>query len=141
MSINNVIDLIETKLKEDAEWGNAVLWGNLDSFQNDYDNADLPVTCCFCDMSDMIESSTQSDHTTWNFSIKGVFYLGEKITTKTQFKEYTRLRGIISNIYNNVIDDLGCAWLAEPLDVKFESIDERFSLLANFSITVETIRN
>ena len=70
-----------------------------------------------------------------------MFYLGEKITTKTQFKEYTRLTGIISNIYNNVIDDLGCAWLAEPLNVKFESIDERFSLLANFSITVETIRN
>ena len=85
MSIKQVIDIIETRLLEDADWGNSILWGNLDSFQNDYDVDETPVTCVSLDGSNMLESSTQSDHVSWEFTIKGVFYLGEKSQQRRTF--------------------------------------------------------
>ena len=141
MSIQQVIDIIETRLEEDVDWGNSILWGNLDSFQNDYDDDETPVTCVSLDGSNMLESSTQSDHVSWEFTIKGVFYLGEKITTKANFLEYERLNTSLTVIYNNIINDLDCAWVTEYLGTAFESIDERMSITSRFTITIETIRN
>lgn len=140
MSIANVTDLIQAKLEEDAEWGNSIFWGNLDSFQNDYVDADLPASCVSLEGSDMVESSTQSDYVVWSFAIKGVFWDGEKITTKPKFEEYERLNASLSVIYKNIMDNLDCAWDSDGLRCIYESIDERFSITGRFTITIETIR-
>ena len=141
MSISTVTDLIEAKLLEDANWGNSIFWGNLDSFQNDYLDADLPATCVHLVGSDMIESSTQNDYTVWSFAIKGVFWNDVKITTKPDFEKYETLNASLTTIYNNIINELGCAWDSDALRCDYESIDERFSITGRFSITIETIRN
>ena len=141
MSIQDVTSLIKTKLQEDAEWGNSLFWNNLDSIQNDYQTAEeLPVTCITAIDSGMSESSTLSDDTTWDFSIKGVFWVGEKVTEEAQFNEYLRLKGTLTDIYNNVVDDLDCGWVTDYLSTSFESIDERMTILGRFSITINTIR-
>ena len=140
MSLASVVDIIEAKLQDDAEWGNSIFWGNLDSFQNDYQDADCPVTVVHLEQANMVESSTQSDQTTYDFAIKGVFYLGEKITTKPNFSEYQRLNDSLRVIYNNIIDALDCAWVSDYLRSEFESIDERMTITGRFTITVETIR-
>jgi hypothetical protein len=141
MSIQQVTDLIEAKLLEDPEWGNSLFWGNVDSFQNDYPEAELPITCVHLDGSDMAESSTQADQTLWLVKLKGVFWLGEKITTKPNFEEYERLNDSLKAIYNNIINDLDCAWVTDYLTTSYESIDERMSITGRFTITIETIRN
>lgn len=140
MSINNVIDLIESKLLEDAEWGNAIFYGNLDSFQNDYSDDDLPNTCIHSESMSIVENSTLSDQTSWEFSIKGVFWVGEKVTTKANFLEYLRLNTLLVTIYNNIVNDLECAWITDYLRTDFESIDERMTITGRFTIMIETIR-
>ena len=88
----------------------------------------------------MTESSTQSDHVTWSFTIKGVFWVGDKITTKPNFDEYERLNTSLTAIYNNIMNDLDCAWVTDYLGTSFESIDERMSITGRFTITIETVR-
>lgn len=141
MSIQTVVDLVETKLKEDpTEWGKELFWNNLDSFQNDYAESELPVTSIALADSDMIESSTQSDYTTWEFTIKGVFWTGDKITTKPNLNEYLRLKDSLTDIYNNILNDLDCAWTDAFLSTRLESIDQRMAIIGRFTITIQTIR-
>lgn len=135
MSIDTVIDLIDTQLQNDLVWGSDIDWSNMDGgFQ--VPEANCPKTLVYIEQAPMINSSTLSDETQWDFHFKCVYWMGGLITTKANFKKYTELHNDFKTIYNQIINNLDCGWVSSFLNSDYENIDERLIVQERFSITI-----
>ena len=137
--INDVIDLIETQLLTDSTWGPSsadIHWGNLEDGNTQLLEADLPKTLVFIEQAPQTEASTLSDETEYIIQIKNYRWVGGVQYTKSSLKETMDLHEAFVTIYNNIINNLECAWLTDYLNFDYENIDEKTIIQERFSITV-----
>ena len=137
--INDTIDLIETKLLENANWGPSsadIYWGNLEDGNTQIPQADLPKTLVFIEQAPQTEATSLSDETEYIVQVKNFSWVGSVAHTKANMKTALDLHNEFVTIYNNIVENLDCAWLTDYLNFDYENIDDRLILQERFSITV-----
>lgn len=142
-NIDTVLDLIETQLLTDSDWGPSsgdIYWSNMPYGDTQLLEVDCPKTLVFIQQAPTIDSSTIVDHTEWTFEIKTFQWAGGVKYSLADLKVFTALHNQFQIIFNNIIDNLDCAWLGSQLVGDYENIDDRLIILERFSIIVQETR-
>ena len=137
--INDIIDLIETQLLTNSNWGPSaedIYWMNNKNGQTQFSEDDCPKTLVFVEQAPIIQESTISDETEWLFQIKNYSWAGGVLYQKANLKAGTDLHNEFVVIYNNILAGSDCAWLNNSLVFDYENIEDRLIITERFSLTV-----